>query len=304
MLDGDEENGATNDDVSFNFGDDDFLDLSFGETEADPADLNADDVAAGTEPVVTDLSGAKPATAPVTAPPPVTETAPATAPVTQPAGTQPPAPAGTQPPTEQPGATDQPTVNIEEFVAANADAIIDNLSKTHFAIDDATATALNFSPEVRDWVQKRDAKNFMLTMVQVNNALQRSLPSVVANLVELTQQTKTTQEGFFSEFADLKDHVKALNTLAPALKAANPNLDKKSFQTLLGNTARMVLGLPVPAAKPVTQQISGRNVRRGQARPFTPAGASQPQRNLGGNGEAAADPLAFMNAQLRLGADD
>lgn len=310
-IDGDGENGATgSDDFSLDLGDD-FLDLSFGEAD-EPADLNAEDVAGGTETpvIVNDLSGAKPATAPVTAPTPTQE--PATpsattgqppAPATPPAATQPPAPAdGQQPPTEQPGATVQPTVNIEEFVAANHDAIVDNLAKSHFAIDDATAEKLAFTPEVRDWVQKRDAKNFILTMVHVNNALQRSLPATVANLLDVTTKSKTAQEKFFEEFEDLKEHVPTLNLLAPTLRAANPTLKGQAFQTLLGNMARQALGLPIPQAKPQAQQIAGRNVRRGQPRPFTPAGATTPQRNLQGN--EVPTGLEFMNSMLRQGGDD
>lgn len=316
-MTGPNDDGAMDGDLDFG---DDFLNLDFGDLTAEPGDLNAEDMQDGTEvpATVTDLSGSKAPSVPAGAPPaqeqtpPAQAVAPATAPASAPAtppapGAQPPAQQGQQPPVEQPGATEQPqpTVNIEEFVAANQDAIIGNLASSHFAIDDKTAEALGFTPEVRDFVQKRDARNFVLTMVQVNNALQRTLPTVVGQLVEIAQQTKTAKTGFFEEFNDLNDpkYFQVLNQLAPVLRAANPQMDKKAFQTLLGNTARLSLGLPTPQAQPA-QQISGRNVRRGQPRAFTPAGALTPQRNQAGNGVAPVDPLAFMNEQLRFGADD
>lgn len=316
--DGTENGAAGGDEDLFNFGDDDFLDLNFGE---EPADLNAEDAEAGTDPnpqgFVTDLSGGKPSGTPVGAPPKQEEASASSVAPQQPAApsapvsgqpAQPQAPQGQQQPSgEQPGATAQPTVNIEEFVANNSEAIIANLAGSHFAIDDATAEKLNFTPEVRDFVQRRDARNFVLTMVQVNNALQRTLPTVVAQLVELTQRSKETQTAFFDEFKDLKDpkFLPALNQMAPLIRQANPQMEKAAFQTALGNAVRNLYGMtaPAPTAAPAAQQVSGRTVRRGRPAPFTPAGALTPQRNHAGNGEPPADPLAFMNQMIRLDAD-
>ncbi len=305
INDGDNDSGGSETDFSL---DDDFFNLDFGDSE--PADLNEADMSAGTEaaPVEQDLSGAPPPTAPLSAPDPQAAPAPAPAaptPPAAPAATATPAPEAT-PATApaQPSATEpQPSVNIEEFVSQNADAIIGNLAASHFKIDDKTAEALGFDPGVREFIEKRDAKNFLLTMVQMNNALQRTLPQVVANLMDVTQRVKETHTEFFSEFKDLADekYVPHLRQLATTLRTLNPTLDKPSFIKLLGNTARTVFGLSAPQAQP--QNAPARpGVRRGPARPFQPAGSVAPQRTPqnapGGNG------LEFLNNSLRLGADD
>jgi hypothetical protein len=301
------------DDIDFGF-DEGGLDLSFGDdTPADPADLNLADMAPGTtgpNTVTTDLSGT-PAKAPVTAPTPTPQQ-----PATQQPGQQPatppapaaaatPAPAQTPPTAEQPGATEQPqpAVSIEEFVSQNADAILSNLASSHFAIPNEEATALGFSPEVKAWIEKRDAKNYLLTMVQTNNALQQTLPHVVASLMQGLSAAKQTTDGFYGEFEDLRDpkYTPHLRELAKTLRSVNPQMDKAQFQTLLGTTARTMFGLPTPAPK-VTQQ-NGRNVRRGRPQPFTPAGATQPQRNMGGNGQPQMSGLEFMAHAIRTDLD-
>jgi hypothetical protein len=189
-------------------------------------------------------------------------------------------------------------VNIEEFVAANADAIIGNLATTHFKIDPKTAEALGFAPEVAEFIEKRDAKNFLLTMVQVNNALQATLPTVVANLVDLTTRTREVHDGFYGDFPALKDekYVKPLKDLAITLRGLNPTMEKKEFIKLLGETAHTILKLPLPVKANAPARPG---VRRGQPRPFTPAGASAPSTGQGSGGSLAG--LDFLNAQLRAG---
>ncbi len=309
-------------DNSFSLGeDDDGLDLSLGEDlPSDPADLNVDDMADGTEPVITDLSSTVPAVpaAPAGAQPQTVQgvqpaaPAPSAAPGSQPTSQQPavdPNAAPAAPPAqqpaggEQPGATVPQTVNIEEFVTANADAIIGNLASSHFKIDDKEAETLGFSPEVREWVQKRDAKNYLLTMVQMNNALQKTLPVVVAQLMTVATEAQKTQEGFYGEFPDLKDtkYTPHLRRLSVSLREMHPQMPQKEFQTLLGNSFRVAFGLP---AQTQTQQPAQGNaqrvVRRGPPRSFTPAGALQPQRNHGGNGDAPQlTGLEFLNHSLK-----
>lgn len=301
MIDGDDDGG-----IDFGF-DDGGLDLSF-DNGPDPIDLNEADMSAGTEKpaaqtppaskpasVTQDLSGAPAKKVPVqevkpTPPPATTQT--------------PPPPAGTQPPAvETPGAAaqPQPAVDIEEFVTANAAAIVDNLVKSHFKIDATEAEALGFAPEVTSWIEKQNAKNFLLTMVQVNKALQQTLPTVVANLVELTSQTREVQQSFYGDFPALKDPklVPHLKSLAVTLRGLNPTMEKKEFQTLLGQTAHNLLKIPLPAASAAPAGRPG--VRRGQPRPFTPAGASTPARGQGGPEQLAG--LDFLNSQLRAGDD-
>jgi hypothetical protein len=290
------------DDGGIDFGfDEGGLDLSFGEGGDDPADLNESDMSAGTEkpaavappaakapPVVQDLSGASAPKVPVTDVKPVTPPPPVP-PVQQ-----------TQQPVVQPGATEQPqpSVNIEEFVAANADAIIGNLATTHFKIDPKTAEALGFAPEVTEFIEKQNAKNFLLTMVQVNNALRATLPTVVANLVDLTNRTREVHDGFYGDFPALKEErfVKPLKELAVTLRGLNPTMAKAEFVKLLGETAHSIFKLPLPVK---TNAPVRPGVRRGQPRPFTPAGASAPQTGQGTGGGLAG--LDFLNAQLRAG---
>lgn len=285
---------------------DDGLDLNFGPDTSAPEeqDLNLSDVE---QAVVTDLSGAPAKPVPVQAPSEQQQQTQAPVP---PAQTQPPAqqPAAQQPPapSEQSSATaPQPAVDIETYVTQNSEAIIDNLAKSHFAIDEATAESLGFAPEVKGWIEKQNAKNFLVTMVQVNKALQQTLPSVVANLVNLTQQARHTEDTFFNEFPDLKkpEVIPHLSGLARTLRGMHPNLDAAQFQTLLGKTAMQMMGLQ-PSAQPNAQGGGGKRLVRAPARPFTPAGSAVPQRNMGGNGTPPVDPLAAMNQFLRLDADD
>jgi len=306
MIDGDENT------IDFGFDDDNLFDLSFEGSNDEPADLNEADMTVGTEPgpVVNDLSGVTPTPIPVTPAAPAAPAVPAATTVPISPAAAPVAPASSAPvvpatTTEQPSATDQtpPTVNIEEFVAQNQNAIIDNLVASHFRIDDATAESLGFAPEVKSWIEKTNAKNFLLTMVQMNNALQATLPTVVANLMDVTSKVKTTHEEFFGAFSDLADkkYVPHLRQLAGTLRQLNPTLDKAAFIALLGTTARTVFGLPTPAAQQKAQPARP-GVRRGQPRPFTPAGAVAPQRNPGN--APLGEGLEFMNNALRLGADD
>lgn len=298
-------------DLDFGF-DDGGLDLSFGNDTPDPADLNAEDMAAGTdEAVVTDLSG-KPASAPLQAPAKAAATTPpAPSPTATPnPGATPPAqgqtPAQQQPaaPSAQPGATEQPapSVSIEEYVAQNAEAIIGNLAGSHFRISDEEAQALGFAPEVREWIEKRDARNYLLTMTQMNTALQKTLPTVVANLVQLTAQVKETEDGFYGEFKELKDAAATNPRLVPfmkqtaqALRMMHPEMGRKEFQTLLGNTVMNTLG--IKKAAPATP--TGRRITRGQAQPFMPAGAMQPQRNNTPPGGEQLSGLDFINAAMQ-----
>lgn len=297
---------------------DDGLDLNFGPdtSSTEESDLNLSDVE---QAVVTDLSGAPAKTVQAQAPANTPDQSqPAAATTTPPSGQQPPQqppapnaqqqPAAQQPPasSEQSSATaPQQAVDIETYVTQNSEAIIDNLAKSHFAIDDATAESLGFAPEVKGWIEKQNAKNFLVTMVQVNKALQQTLPSVVANLVNLTQQAKHTEDAFFGEFPDLRkpEVIPHLSSIARTLRGLHPNLDAAQFQTLLGNTAMQMLNIQ-RAAQPNAQGGPGKRLVRAPARPFAPAGSAVPQRNMGGNGTPPADPLTAMNQFLRMDADD
>lgn len=296
------------DDLDFGF--DDGLDLSFGDDAGEPADLNETDMQAGTEApvVVTDLSGAPAPAAPVTAPAtpgPAAPVQPQTGqqpPAQQPQAPVPPAQQVSQPPaSEQPSAPAQPPVDIEAYVTQNADAILDNLAGSHFKIDDETARALNFSPEVKAFVEKRDARNYLLTMVQVNKALQQTLPAVVANLVQLTTSAKETQDGFYKEFPELQkpDYIPHLKQLGQTLRGLHPQMPRKEFQTLLGSTALQILNVQRQQQPAPPAQQNGRNVRRGVPRPFTPAGASRPQRNHSAPGGQQLSGLEFLNHALQ-----
>ncbi len=298
---------------------DDFLDLTFGDEAEDTGegqDLNVQDMADGTESPVVDLSGSAPTTVPVTAPSgqqtpssvPTQQQTPGTPPPGQPAAATSPAPQpGQQPPAqEQAGPTDtQQTVDIEQFVTANADAIIGNLAKSHFSIDAQTAENLGFTPEIKDWIEKRDAKNYLLSMVQMNKALQSTLPAVVANLVQLTSRAKEAEAGFFNEFPELQGKVtgEQLRQIGQTLRSINPNLPRAQFQTLWGQTAMQLLGITKAQPAANAQHNGGRTVRRGQPQPFMPAGAVQPQRNMGGQNAPVLSGIEAINAAMKMDID-
>lgn len=316
------QNDGAGEDLDFGF-DDDVLDLNFGDVSEpgdEPADLNESDMAAGTE---TDLSGT-PAKAPVSAPPAdgakpggqeqtpsaASPPSPGAAPVQPPSGQQPPvvdpnAAAPQQPVDgEQPSAqAPQQPVDIEAFVAENQEAIIANLATKQFSIPAQEAEDLGFSPEVKAWIERRDARNYVLAMVQTNKALQQTLPTVVANLVQVAQQVKEADTSFFGEFPELRTADKGhLKELAVTLRRMNPTMEKPKFVELLGNTACNLLGI---TRQPKQQQPSGQPGsgmrRRSAARPFTPAAAAAPQRNLGNGEVPQPQGLEAINMMLMSG---
>lgn len=306
MIDGE------NDDLGF---DDGGLDLNFDSGDSG-GELTAEDMAAGTQPIevpapkstTTDLSGSKPApTKQVPAQVVPTGTPDPNAPAAQPGAQTPPTeqPVQQQPTGQpQPGATEnQRPVSVEEYVSQNHEAIVQHLASSHFKIDDKVAEGLGFPPEVKAWIEQRDARNYMLTMVQMNNALQQALPTVVANLVDLTHRTREANNGFFGEFPELNkpEFGPALTQLARTLRTVHPKMDKASFQTLVGNAAIAAFQLQRQAPQTQGQPNGGRRVTRGRPQPFAPAG-SVPARTA--NNPTATPQLGgldFINSALAAG---
>jgi hypothetical protein len=271
--------------------------FSFEEVSTGNEVITLDDASRGTTApaAFNDLSGSVPATreqpqgtAPTTPAPNGTQQTPAPATQQQQVPGSQPAPTTAAP---QVPSLQQQAQGFEEYVAANAPALIKHLADNAFALTAEEAALVGDSAPI---VSQLAAKVFLQTQRGLMSTLAATLPVVVGNLVNLALAGSRTENTFFTEYPELKavDRQQLAN-LGMTLRRNNPTLTPDVFFPLMARTAAAAMGVQLAPkrGKPAPHQPAGANNRGGQPKPGG-------QRQVVGT-----DTLSDVNRFMREGAE-
>jgi hypothetical protein len=296
INDGDEDNGSGGGMTVTDFSGDDaneLFDLGGG-AEGDEGALSLEDMQAGI-PRTADLSGTPPVeTAPVQQ---ATNQPPVAAPANdvnananpQPGAQQQPVP-GSQPQVQPTQAAPQQPMDFEKYVSENMEALTTQLAGSTFALSPEDKAVVG--EEAAPILSKMASRMYLTTQVGVFQALQRSLPGLVANLVHVSNRGNETEQKFFGDFPELKGvNRQALASLGATLRQQNPTMPADQFFMLMARTAAAANGIQL---KPV----------QGKPRPHQPAATLQ-RGSTPPRGQArqrvGVDHLGNINSALREG---
>jgi hypothetical protein len=176
------------------------------------------------------------------------------------------------------------------YVRDNAETIVEQMANSQFKLTDAEAEAMGDAAPV---VARYMARSHLVSMANVVGALNKALPQVVGNLIQISNAGSAIEQKFFSDYPALQNVDRGqLAMLATTLRRANPTATAEQFLPVLARTVAAMTGTQLPPVRGKSQpHIPASSQQRGAAP--TPGGQSRRTVNTA--------PLQGINMALRDG---
>lgn len=147
--------------------------------------------------------------------------------------------------------------------------MIDTLSKTNFALDDATVEAIEANPKE---ALPRLASNIYLTAVENSvAAIKEALPQIIEHHINTRTSNERNIGDFVKVWPGLKDHIDKVAPIGVMYRQLNPTASVEDFIKNVGEMAHATLGIAKPGPAPLAAPVSH------PLRPHMPVAASAPR---------------------------
>lgn len=224
------------------------------------------------------------------------------------------APQPTQAPASETSAPRQPL--FHDMINANFDKAVEHLAGQgtfRLAPEDAEV----FDDGTRQVIERQSAAVYLKSVATFSKILHDTLPSVVQNIIGVTDSAKSYEDIFYSENGfDRATQDNNLRVIMHNVKTMNPNFNRDQ---IMAETARMGHAYfgTTPPAKKANGNGNGAKAANGQpgqpkvvsrvSKPFATAakaGGGAPQnRSAPGQARQKPDPISDLNQMLGFGGD-
>lgn len=183
-----------------------------------------------------------PAEAPVSVPEPPKEVVP-TVGATDATVIAPQPPAVAQ--TAEQGSIPTATQTIEAFKKWRDEAE-DLLAKTHYALSDSDAEAIQADPKT---LSKFAARVYLDAVTAATNILAHNLPAIMDNHTKLRADLQAAEGRFFEKWPGLREHVGTVTQFGRVYRQVNPQATEEQFVRDVGAQVAVALGIVPETAR-------------------------------------------------------